>query len=284
MRGLFLHSLAEFGDLILSCMRLANVTSIAEIGCGEGCFTKRLLEYSQEINGWLYCIDPNVPEHIANLIADWDRGSIDRNKSVVSLQQQRPCDAYILDSDHNYYTVRSELDLIDATCSSIDRPYLAFVHDIGWPCGRRDFYFAPEEMPVEAVHPHKKDPYLAIGELALLTEFGETGARHLWGRLSMASQEGGPANGVLTAVEDFLRIRPCMSLFRIPCLFGLGILCSSDAPYYGVLRDYVLPYHDNHLLRRLEENRIELYLYCMRLVQAMVSRGPSSIRDHLSTE
>jgi hypothetical protein len=43
-------------------------------------------------------------------------------------------------------------------------------------------------------------------------------------------------------------------------VFGLGVLFAPDAPWSDQVAELVLPYHDNALLRRLEENRLANYL------------------------
>src|SRR5919197_862306 len=46
-----------------------------------------------------------------------------------------------------------------------------------------------------------------------------------------AAREGGPRNGVLTAVEDFVADREGLSLAVIPVFFGIGVVWSADAPW-----------------------------------------------------
>ena len=58
----------------------------------------------------------------------------------------------ILDGDHNYYTVSEELRLI-AERARAARSRCCCCHDVGWPHGRRDDYFAPELIPADYRQP-----------------------------------------------------------------------------------------------------------------------------------
>jgi hypothetical protein len=49
----------------------------------------------------------------------------------------------VIDGDHNYYTVLRELRLADSVARRDGRPLLAFMHDVGWPCARRDPIMPP---------------------------------------------------------------------------------------------------------------------------------------------
>jgi hypothetical protein len=77
-------------------------------------------------------------------------------------------------------------------------------------------------------------------------------------------QEGGPRNGVLTAVEDFRAeaqtdARP-LAWAHVPAVFGLGMLFDSSAPWAPALAEMIVPWHNNKLLAALEANRLQNYL------------------------
>ncbi len=128
----------------------------------------------------------------------------------------------IIDGDHNYFTVSEELRLVAERAAVTGRMPLILLHDIGWPLARRDSYHAPERIPAEHRQP--------LAEPALLVP-GEPGAgeRGLYYR-SAAAHEGGPRNGVLTAVEDFLADRDELRLAIMPPFFGLGVVWDTRAP------------------------------------------------------
>ena len=73
---------------------------------------------------------------------------------------------------------------------------LTFLHDIGWPFGRRDQYHDPDSIPQEHRHPHRLAG-IVPGQAELTDEPGL--------RLMVnAEAEGTPRNGVLTGIEDFM--------------------------------------------------------------------------------
>jgi hypothetical protein len=156
-----------------------------------------------------------------------------------------PADAVIIDGDHNYYTVSEELRLIAAAHHEL--PLLLF-HDVAWPHGRRDDYYSADDIPPE--HRHE------IAEGGGLIP-GEPGVHH--GGLpyrAAAAREGGPRNGVLTAVDDFVAERDDLRLAIVPVFFGLGVVWRRDAAGAEALVDVLEPWDGNPLLTRLEGNRV----------------------------
>ncbi len=71
-----------------------------------------------------------------------------------------------------------------------------------------------------------------------------------------AAREGGPRNGVLTAVEDFVAARDDIGLAVIPAFFGLGVVWDRRAPWAQALAEVVEQWDGNPLLERLEANRV----------------------------
>jgi len=81
------------------------------------------------------------------------------------------------------------------------------------------------------------------------------------GHFAWARHEGGPRNGVLTAIEDFIAgSTRALAFAEIPAVFGLGILFDADAPWSEPLGQLMLPYHQNALIAALETNRLANYL------------------------
>ena len=84
------------------------------------------------------------------------------------------------------------------------------------------------------------------------------------GHFAFASVSGGPRNGVMTAIDDFLaealREGREFGFAEIPAVFGLGVLFDLDAAWSNSLAELLLPYHQNKLLRSLEANRLVNYL------------------------
>ena len=64
-------------------------------------------------------------------------------------------DAALIDGDHNWYTVYNELQLLAEVAREAGAPLpVLIMHDVGWPYGRRDLYYAPEQIPEEFRQPY----------------------------------------------------------------------------------------------------------------------------------
>ena len=96
-------------------------------------------------------------------------------------------------------------------------------HDVGWPHARRDDYFAPEQIPDEYRQPTIEGGGLFPG----LSAPQPGGLPYKW----PAANEGGPRNGVLTAVEDFVASDEHLRLAIMPSFFGLGVVWDTRAAY-----------------------------------------------------
>jgi Methyltransferase domain len=192
---------------------------VIEIGAGTGANTERLLTHFQAAPGHLDIVDPAPHPSLAIVLARFGAdANLHRQKSLEALQLLAPADLILVDGDHNWFTVHSELDAIFRRAAETgSQPPILLFHDVAWPYGRRDMYYEPEAIPAEHRHPYA---YRAI--LPGRNELGEDGVN---GGLANALNEGGPRNGVLTAIEDFLAETRIAADFRIlPFYHGLGIL------------------------------------------------------------
>ena len=248
-----LYSLAEFRELILQCLDIVGAKSVVEIGGEGGTFTAELLSWAEARDATVRCIDPAPSDALVEMLDASPAGGLLRARSSDALVDMEAADVYLVDGDHNYYSLASELRAIEGAAG--ERYPLLFLHDVGWPAARRDMYYSPESLPPDAVHPYDYDQGVTVGCPGTVRH-GFRGE----GQFAWAKEEGGPANGVLTAVEDFLADRPHLELHVVPCVFGLGVLYPTAAPYAAELGAAVAPYDDNPLLARLEENRLGLYL------------------------
>ncbi|MEO0906020.1 MAG: class I SAM-dependent methyltransferase [Pseudomonadota bacterium] len=260
MTELLIHSMAEFSSLILPCLDEAGANQITEIGSEFGGMSKVLAQRAQEAGGSLTCIDPDPAEGFDQWAGEHDAVHHVALPSLEALENARPADAWFIDGDHNYYTVYNELRAIDALQREAERPLLAFLHDVSWPCARRDLYYAPDRVPPGWRHPHSFNHGVRLGEDRASAGRGLRGQ----GAFALALDAGGPRNGVLTAVEDFLaeadsEERP-LFYAHVPAVFGLGIIFDAGAPWSTALAELVLPYHANPLIARLEENRLRNWL------------------------
>lgn len=261
MSDLLIHSMSEFSSLILEALELAGAKNIVEIGAEFGGMSSHLAEHCSKAGGQFTTIDPAPkPEFIA-----WAAGQPHVTHlpaaSLDVMGDLEQVDAWVIDGDHNHYTVLNELRLADRASRRDGRPLLAFLHDIGWPCARRDFYYAPDRIPPEHRQLFSFDVGVTLGYAGALPGRGFRGM----GAFAWALEAGGPRNGVLTAVEDFITEAEQdgtrqMCFANIPAVFGLGVLFDASALWADPLARLVEPYHDNELLHKLEINRLRNYL------------------------
>lgn len=245
--GRWAHSLIHQAEVLLPCLDAAGTRSVVEVGAYAGDLTRVLVDWAGESGARVWAIDPSPQESLVELDRVSDVLQLVRETSLEALPHIPLADAVIIDGDHNYYTVSEELRLIDERAAGADLPLLLF-HDVSWPHGRRDDYFAAELIPED-----QRQPIAEGGGLFP----GVSGVRP--GGLpyrGAAAQEGGPRNGVLTAVEDFVADRDDLRLAIVPVFFGLGVVWHSGAPWADQLVEVVKSWDRNPLLERLEANRV----------------------------
>lgn len=260
MSELLIHSMSEFSSVILPCLEQAKAREIVEIGSEFGGMSKVLAGWTGERGGSLTCIDPEPADGFAGWTEEHSHVHHVARPSLEALGDHDAADAWFVDGDHNYYTVIHELQAIDRIQREAGRPLLAFMHDVSWPCARRDFYYAPDRVPPGWRHPHSYDHGVRLDADEVLAGRGMRGM----GSFAVALEIGGPRNGVLTAVEDFLREadtkeRPLFYV-HVPAVFGLGIIFDASASWSTPIAEFLLPYHANPLIARLEENRLRNWL------------------------
>lgn len=260
MSNLLIHSMSEFSDLILGSLRLSGARNIVEIGAEFGGMSQLLADYAVASDGCLISIDP-APR--AEFVA-WANSAPGVTHlpaaSLDVIDKLHDVDAWVIDGDHNYYTVLHELQAADALCQREAKPMLAFLHDVSWPTARRDMYYAPDRIPAEHRHPHTFDAGTMLDRAELVPGQGFRGGAD-W---AMANHIGGPRNGVLTAVEDFIEAERAkgreLAWAHVPAVFGLGILFDATAPWSGDVALHVAPFHNNALLAAMERNRLRNYM------------------------
>src|SRR5579872_3768186 len=258
---LFLYTLATFRELILSAFQIAGVRRVAEVGSEYGTFTQELCAYAQRVGGQLISIDPLPQPAALEFISahrDQPHFRFVQKTSLEALPDLRDIDAYIVDGDHNYFTVRRELELIRDGRGHA--PWLVFQHDVCWPCGRRDMYYNPGQIPPEHLRPHSFEKGITLDNPGMI-EGGFRGD----GTIAFAQEEGGPANGVRTAIEDFLAAHPELRFDVVPTVLGLGVIYSRNASWSEQMTALFRPYADNPLLERVERNRLRLHLKVVEL-------------------
>jgi GT2 family glycosyltransferase len=196
---------------------------IVEVGVELGTVTKPLLEWSRANGGAVvHSIDPSPKLEVDALLAEYgELLRFHRIRSLEVLSEIEGVDLALIDGDHNWYTVINELRELERRARSDGRPPpVILLHDIGWPYGRRDLYYDPQSIPAAHRQPHARS-----GIVPGRAELAPGGVN---AHLENAKLEGTPANGVLTAAEDFVaESRESWRLFSIPGLSGLGVLVAT---------------------------------------------------------
>ena len=167
----------------------------------------------------MIAIEPAPVSDLTELMEEHPELEVVEEMSLDALGHLPIADAVVLDGDHNYYTLINELRLIAERAEHF--PLLVF-HDVLWPLARRDQYAAPDRIPAEHRHPYGEDIKVVPGNPGTV----ERGLPFEWGAL----EEGGPRNGVVTAIEDFMDEQEGLRFAVIPLFFGCGLLWSESAP------------------------------------------------------
>ena len=252
------HSLANAAALVLACLEAREPRSVIEIGSDAGDLTEDLLDWAADRGASVTAVDPAPTERLEELASRRPELRLVRRTSHEALRELAGADAAIIDGDHNYFTVRGELELI-AEGAPEGRLPLILLHDVGWPHGRRDTYYVPERIPEEHRQPMVEGGGLVPGETGIVP--GGLPYR------SAAKREGGDRNGVLTAVEDFLDGREGVRFALIPVFFGIGVIWPLEAEWSDAVARVLEPFDRNPVLGHLEENRV------FQLAQVYLRRG-----------
>jgi hypothetical protein len=239
-------SIVNLRELLFACLEAIGAQTVVEVGAFHGKSTRELLDWAAGNKARIVAVDPTPEVELRELASARSDLELIESTSIEALAGL-DADAVILDGDHNYFTLSEELRLIEQRHSGARWP-LVVAHDIGWPLARRDAYYAPERIPPEHRQPLARNVYLLPGE--------PLPARGGMPFACVAEREGGPANGILTAVEVFTSDRPELRLAVIPAFFGLGFIWHHDAPWAGAFAELVAPREGNPMLARLEDNRI----------------------------
>jgi hypothetical protein len=261
-------SLSNLAEVMFGCLDAAAVRSLVEVGAFHGKSTRDLLAWAEGSGVRVIAVDPAPEPGLTELAAGRDDLELIAATSHDALRAIGSVDAVILDGDHNYYTLSEELRLIEEGSPGAAMP-LVLLHDMGWPHARRDSYYAPERIPAQDRQPLLRNVYLAPWEPRVVEQGGLPFA-------CVAEREGGPRNGTLTAVEDFIGARDDLAIAVVPAFFGLGVLWHRRAPWAAAVEEVVAPWDRNPLLERLEANRIRQMVERYRMTRMLgdsVDRG-----------
>lgn len=191
---------------------------VVEIGAATGAHTRLLAEHCRLNGVTLHVIDP-APQFDPEELSFEECVVFHQGRSLEFLPTLGAVDVALIDGDHNWYTVNRELHLLQRAAHEAGRPIpVVLCHDVCWPYGRRDLYYDPQSIPAEYRQPWER--------AGIVREQSSLDAKQgLNAHLCNASHEGGPRNGVMTAIEDFVHSSDgTFSVILLPVLWGLAII------------------------------------------------------------
>lgn len=225
---------------------------VVEIGADRGFVTKQFADACFQQDRLFYSVDPSPAEGVDDIPGV---KHIRKTSKNFFAEMRIPAGIWIVDGDHNYNTVEMELAQISKTVGDGDA--IIFLHDIGWPSGRRDFWYAASEAPSTASL--AKDGFSVSlddsGPVPVVDGIG------LGPVQAFTPHEGGKKNGVMTAVEDFLGTNEGTSweLHWTPIFFGFGFLVKKNSPNSQQLITFFDHFEQvRPVLSALEANRLRL--------------------------
>ena len=242
------YSLSNVFELLAACLEAIKAETVLEIGSFKGELTVELLDWANERSVKIAGVDPLPPDELEALAKAHPELELLRQTGQEVLRERDFDDAIIIDGDHNYYTLGEELKIIGERAPGADMPLLMF-HDVCWPHARRDTYYAPERIPEEHRQPLAHNEGIAPG----VKGTAEWGLPFIWA----AAEEGGPGNGTMTAIEDFMGENPGLELVVVPAFFGFGVMWHRESPWADRVAGVIKPWDRHPVLERLEGNRVE---------------------------
>ncbi|WP_242891254.1 class I SAM-dependent methyltransferase [Actinomadura litoris] len=248
---LLVHSMSVFRELFEAIARCRKIGTVVEVGVESGQVSSLYADLGADV----HCVEPSPDAEMRAVVAADPRLHLVEDASPGALAALPAADLYVLDGDHNYAVVRAELAWIMEHAPDA----VVVLHDVLWPCGRRDTYYQPSPLPPGDVHPDTPDGPTVWHDDP--TPAGFVGG----GAYTVARHAGGERNGVLTAVEDAVREADGWRFDVVPAVFGFGVLVRDGAPGAAEVFEALRPYTSSGLLATLENNRIALYTRVLQL-------------------
>jgi len=208
----------NFWCVIEHLLQVFRPTHICEIGSERGLTSKHLIQYCFSTGTRLSIVDP-APQPW--LPANHSDIGVFPETSLEFLKRGLPVDFYLIDGDHNFYTVKAELEALAANRQAGSKMCVV-LHDVSWPAGEREMYYFPQTIPEPRPYVFGKSVHLENHELV---DAGfPSGQVFAWG-----TEYGAAEVGVLPAVKAFLADHPTGWRFvKTPILYGYGFLWHED--------------------------------------------------------
>ncbi len=274
-----------FWNLVLApVLEAGEVRRLVEIGALRGENTRQIIEH----------LGPTTELHVIDPVPDFDPAEHERefagqyifhrDLSVNVLPDLPPMDAALIDGDHNWYTVYNECRMLAevSRAAGAELPIM-ILHDVLWPYGRRDLYYDPDTVPAEYRQPwERKGIHLGRSELA-------RGATGLNPTMCNATHEGGPRNGVMTGLEDWMAEHPePLRMVLVPIYFGLAIVVEESRlarqPALAAALDHVESHAGQRELLLLgEEMRLRAMVFQHNAYYPAIEREKRLVSRYLDT-
>lgn len=223
-------------DIVRPLLKATGARHLVQVGAYTGEHTRLLLEYCIKHNGFLTVIEPYVLEALEKVLQGRPRCRLIRAKSHAAIPDIKdPIDILLLNGDLNYHTVYGDLCAIAATAKNTGTAFpTVILKSMSWPYARRDMYYDPESIPAEVRHDH--------GRMGMTPWSSGLEERAFNAPFCNARREGGRQNGVLTAVEDFMKASAdALKLFTLPVNHGLGIIYRPDTVAADFIERMIAP-------------------------------------------
>lgn len=253
-QALLLHSMSAFREIFEIVFANRTIATVVEVGVESGQVSSLYADLGASD---VYCIDPSPTPELRTALAPNPALHLVESRSPAVLAELPPADLYVLDGDHNYAVVYAELSWILTHAPDS----VVALHDVLWPCARRDLYYEPSPLSPDQRHEHCADgPTVWHDDV---TPAGLVGR----GAFTVARQAGGEGNGVLTAVEDVLAMfeHDGWSFELVPAVFGMGLVLRDASEGADRILAALRPYTTSTLLTTMENNRIALYTKVLQM-------------------
>ena len=268
-------------DVIAPVIDAVQARRIVEIGALRGETTARMLRR----------LGPDCELHVIDPVPQFDPAEHERafpgryhfhlGTSHDVLPGLPPADVVLVDGDHNWFTVYHELRLLAATARQTGTPLPVLVlHDVSWPYGRRDLYYAPERIPAEFRQPYRRAG-MRPGQSAL------AGSGGMNRDMANAEHEGGPRNGVRTALDDFVAEHPSpLRVVVLPIYYGLAVVAEDrvlrDHPDLAALLDHVeSPEGQRAVVDLAERVRVDEAIFGQAWIRMLEERSQRGVDRYL---
>ena len=220
---------------------------VIEVGIDRLDSTLKFFErFGEEIH--MVLIDPSPAVDVLATMGEFKSYVYYNDLSINVLGQAvKSADIVLLDGDHNYFTVLSELELI----KNFDHFPIVLLHDVAWPYGRRDFYYNPGNIPDK--HKHS---YTLEGLNPITNKTQQFGAINQG--LCNSIEVNKPKMGVLTAVEDFMKSMKGFKFKMLPIWNGLGVIYDTSRYRDEIFDIFDMSPRKMQLFKEVEQHRLEL--------------------------